>query len=210
VKKCSQCGTYRTFAEFRSSPRYSDGYFSTCRPCGRRTARLYAQTHKPRIRKKRVRKRISDPVLLECVRAKNRKAYRDYRMRCSEERRLQRRLWTRLYMRRYRQGNVSVRLAHAMRLAVNRYLRGKLPTTQRAVLLLGCSITTLKVHLERGFKVGMSWENYGRRGWHVDHIRPLRSFNLTDPEQIQKAFHYQNLQPLWARENLQKGSKFLP
>jgi hypothetical protein len=52
----------------------------------------------------------------------------------------------------------------------------------------------------------MSWENYGK--WHIDHIRPLTSFNLSDENQQLKAGHYTNLQPLWASENVRKGAKY--
>jgi hypothetical protein len=53
----------------------------------------------------------------------------------------------------------------------------------------------------------MSWENYGLKGWHIDHIKPLEKFNLLDLEQLKRACHYTNLQPLWAEDNLSKGSK---
>ena len=52
----------------------------------------------------------------------------------------------------------------------------------------------------------MSWGNYGK--WHVDHIRPCASFNLVNEEEQKKCFHYTNLQPLWAKDNLSKGSKY--
>jgi len=71
--------------------------------------------------------------------------------------------------------------------------------------LLGCSIDFLKKHLESQFKSGMSWSNYGK--WHVDHIRPCASFDLSKPEEQRKCFHYTNLQPLWAKDNLKKGQK---
>lgn len=54
----------------------------------------------------------------------------------------------------------------------------------------------------------MTWENYGVHGWHIDHIRPCKSFDLTDPEQQKECFHYTNLQPLWWWENLEKGGKW--
>jgi len=74
--------------------------------------------------------------------------------------------------------------------------------------LLGCDITTLKQHLEAQFQPGMTWENYGFNTWHIDHIRPCASFDLTDPEQQKQCFHYTNLQPLWAKDNLKKQAKF--
>jgi hypothetical protein len=74
--------------------------------------------------------------------------------------------------------------------------------------LVGCSSNYLKAYLEIQWEDGMSWENYGRHGWHIDHIRPCASFDLTDPAQQRECFHYTNLQPLWAAENIQKSDKW--
>jgi hypothetical protein len=73
--------------------------------------------------------------------------------------------------------------------------------------LLGCSIEELRNHLERLFLPGMSWDNYGMHGWHIDHIIPVSYFDFTDPEQQKRAWHYTNLQPLWAEDNLKKSNK---
>ena len=82
--------------------------------------------------------------------------------------------------------------------------------------LLGCSIEFLKKHLESLFKPGMSWDNYGTgwngkgmREWHVDHIEPCASFDLSKPSEQRKCFHYTNLQPLWAEENRKKRDHIL-
>jgi hypothetical protein len=71
---------------------------------------------------------------------------------------------------------------------------------------LGCSLDELRKHLESKFTEGMSWDNYGE--WHIDHIKPLAKFNLEDPDQFKEACNYNNLQPLWAIDNLSKGAKF--
>jgi hypothetical protein len=70
--------------------------------------------------------------------------------------------------------------------------------------LLGCSWETAKAHLESGFTDGMTWENYGKYGWHIDHIVPLCSAN--NGEEARALCHYTNLQPLWAKDNLIKGA----
>jgi hypothetical protein len=72
-----------------------------------------------------------------------------------------------------------------------------------AVKDLGCTVQELKIYLESKFTEGMSWDNYGK--WHIDHIIPLNSFDLSDLEQLKKACHYTNLQPLWAEANLAKS-----
>lgn len=73
--------------------------------------------------------------------------------------------------------------------------------------LTGCSKEELLNHLSSKFTEGMTWENYGK--WHIDHIRPCASFNLTDPEEQKICFHWTNLQPLWAIDNIKKGSTIL-
>jgi hypothetical protein len=79
--------------------------------------------------------------------------------------------------------------------------------------LLGCTAIFLQQYLESKFyphpKTGemMTWNN--RKKWHIDHIIPCESFNLSDPEQQKQCFNYTNLQPLWAEYNLAKGSKLL-
>lgn len=76
--------------------------------------------------------------------------------------------------------------------------------------LIGCTVAELMEHLEYQFDEGMNWENRGREGWHVDHIRPCMSFDLTDPEQQKTAFNWRNLQPLWGKENISKSDRYDP
>jgi hypothetical protein len=72
---------------------------------------------------------------------------------------------------------------------------------------LGCSIEFLKTYLESKFTQDMSWENWGYRGWHIDHIKPLCSFDLANKDQLKLSCHYTNLQPLWALDNQRKSGK---
>lgn len=75
------------------------------------------------------------------------------------------------------------------------------------VRTLGCTSLELKAHLESQFAQGMTWENYGTR-WHIDHIRPLCSFDLLNDDELKEAANFKNLQPLWAEDNLKKGGKW--
>ena len=77
-----------------------------------------------------------------------------------------------------------------------------------AVKDLGCTIDELKIYLESKFQEGMTWENWNLYGWHIDHIKPLSLFDLTDKNQFLQAVHYTNLQPLWAEDNLSKNDKY--
>lgn len=76
-----------------------------------------------------------------------------------------------------------------------------------AVRDLGCSIPELKIYLESKFQEGMTWDNYGFYGWHIDHIIPLDSFDLSIREEFLKACHYTNLQPMWGEENMKKHNR---
>ena len=77
---------------------------------------------------------------------------------------------------------------------------------ESTLILLGCSIEECWNHLEQQFEPGMTRDNYGL--WHVDHIIPCVSFDdLSDTKQQKKCFHYTNLQPLWAVDNMKKGAK---
>ena len=78
---------------------------------------------------------------------------------------------------------------------------------QQSLQYIGCSVSHLRKHIEDQFLPGMSWE--GRRAWHMDHIIPLASFDLSIEEERHRAFHYTNIQPLFAKDNLAKSS-FLP
>lgn len=111
------------------------------------------------------------------------------------------------YTNQYRQNryrnDVEYRLGLLIRGRVKNAVNGKL-RIEKTTELIGCSFAELKAHLESQFKDGMTWENYGQRGWHIDHIIPCAAFDLTDPEQQKKCFHYTNLQPMWCEENQRK------
>lgn len=75
--------------------------------------------------------------------------------------------------------------------------------------IVGCGFDDFINHIESQFSDGMSWENYGRRGWHIDHIRPCISFDLSDESQFFECFNFKNCQPLWWRDNLKKRAKWI-
>ena len=98
------------------------------------------------------------------------------------------------------------RIASNLRGRVYIALKGakKSDTTEK---LLGCTIEEFMQYLEKQFSPGMTWDNYGK--WHVDHIRPCASFDLVVPAQQEICFHYTNMQPLWAIDNLRKSAKYI-
>lgn len=95
---------------------------------------------------------------------------------------------------------IRERLRNRLSLALK---RKKIFKKTQDMLRLGCSLDFLKKYLESLFVEGMSWQN--KDLWHIDHIKPLSKFDLTDEKQLNEACHYTNLQPLWAKDNLSKG-----
>jgi len=100
--------------------------------------------------------------------------------------------------------NINFKLAHNLRNRGRQAIKGNYKSGS-FVKDLGCSIPELKTYLESKFQKGMTWENWKLDGWHIDHIIPLDSFDLTNREEFLKACHYTNLQPLWAEDNFKKG-----
>jgi hypothetical protein len=109
--------------------------------------------------------------------------------------------------------DMSFKIKCNLRCRLYKVLKGRIKSST-VYILIGCSIEKLKQHLQSQFKLGMNWSNYGTghngkgmQQWHIDHIRPCASFDLTKESEQKKCFHYTNLQPLWAEINLRKKDK---
>ena len=114
-----------------------------------------------------------------------------------------------IYERKKALNDINFRLARNLRRRIRYALVSKnIMKTKTTMNLIGCSATILKNHLESLFNNGMNWENYGVKGWHVDHIMPCAAFDLSKESEQKKCFHYSNLQPLWAIENFKKGARY--
>ncbi len=107
-------------------------------------------------------------------------------------------------------GQFTIRYKLNLRMAnaINKSLKGK-KNGRSWESLVGYTLEELMTHLESQFKPGMTWENHGRSGWHIDHIRPIASFNFTSPDdpEFKECWSLENLRPLWAEENLRKGAE---
>jgi hypothetical protein len=106
------------------------------------------------------------------------------------------------YRKKRRQNNTNVKLIDNVRRRINIAFKNK---TKHSIEYLGIDIALYKEYLENLFQQGMNWNNYGTKGWHIDHIIPLSSAK-TEEELIQ-LFHYTNTQPLWAKDNLIKSAR---
>ena len=114
-----------------------------------------------------------------------------------------RREYARKWMKKRVESDIIFRIHKTLRCRMNHYFRGQKPRRTRD--LVGTDFEFIKKYIENQFTKGMTWDNYGK--WHVDHIIPISSAKTL--EEIIPLWHYTNLQPLWAKENLKKGKKII-
>lgn len=220
-KRCPRCCEIKSLDEFRKR---KDGRTpqSYCKPCSTKATVMWARENSERHRSNTANWRVNNYERYREARSqwvednleKVRDCARRYYHRNAEARRGARRKYVadpanrhriREYENRRRRENLNARIAHVLRSRLNDALKRR-PKNGSAITLLGCSVDAAIAHLESMFSDGMSWANYGE--WHIDHIRPLASFDLTDPKQLSTACHYKNLQPLWGSENQSKGARW--
>lgn len=172
---------------------YSQNYHIKNKEKIRSSHRLYREKNKINIRESSIKYEIRNKD--------KRNAYRKLYKQQNKKRRNEQRKLKRLIDSNYK---LKEYMRKRMWAALNNIDRSE--TTQ---FLLGCTIEYLRSYLETKFQPGMTWVNYGINGWHVDHIIPCACFDFSKEEDQYRCFHYTNLQPLWAKDNLRKSSKLL-
>ena len=187
-KLCTKCDKIFKLKMFNKLSASKDGLESVCRDCHKEESRKYRVNNKEKT-KAYYKKRHSDPAYLQ----------REKERRLSEHSKILKR----------KSENERYRTNHTARL--NRNFAGAIYNTIkknkngiRWELLVPYTINDLKKHLKKKFQKGMTWKNYG--DWHIDHIIPKSAFNFTTYKDLefQKCWALENLQPLWASENLSK------
>lgn len=186
MKKCYRCENYKELLQFHKDCTKKDGYYHNCKQCVKEDPKKSAYKKEASIKN-----RSSDLERLKKWKNKQKSSKL-------------KKIKHRQYMNNRYKNDINFKLADRLRSRMRYYLHYK--KTGSHVKDLGCTIDQLKQHLESKFQPGMTWDNYGFYGWHIDHIRPLASFDLTDREQFLQAVHYTNLQPLWAKDNWKKHS----
>lgn len=207
-KYCTKCETFVDVRNFAKNKNTWDGLHAHCFPCKRKLAKAYYTNNSDAI--------IEKVALWADNNAEARAEYnKEYRKLNEEKIKQDRKIWeqnnqemmkeyNKLYKRDRRQ-ETEYRLLENLRSRLWRAAKGS--KSETTINLIGCDIPTLKIHLERLFQNGMTWDNYGK--WHIDHIIPCSSFDLSIEEEQRKCFHYTNLQPLWAIDNLKKANKII-
>ena len=165
---------------------------------GKAAAAEYYQRNKGKIRE-RARVRYADNREETCRRN------REYASKNTASRRERQRI----YHNTRRRDDPAFRLSTNIRKRRIAAVKDGLGKKSHGTLVLtGCSWAQLREHLGSNFTDGMTWDNYGVHGWHVDHIKPCSLFDLTLESEQLKCFNYTNLQPLWAKDNLTKSDKY--
>lgn len=174
-KVCSKCKIEKIVTEFSLRTNSKNGYRSECKQCAHHKTKY---DYNLNIELSRKKQKIREQKYIE-------NNYQKYRNRKNK-------------YKKYRYDNdTSYKLLQVIRariLAAIKASSGK--KIRKSSELLGCSIQEVKKYIELKFKTPMSWDNHGKI-WDIDHIIPCASFDLSDPEQQRKCFHYTNLQPLW-------------
>ena len=202
MKKCNKCGIYKESIGFHKHKNGLLGLDSICKICKKE----YQSLKKEEISNYQKKYYL---INKDAISLKNRTWHQNNRERDRirykkwyEKNKAKKFAWKNNKAKK----DMIFKLKETMRSRLYMALKGKVKKSS-SISYLGCSVQEFKKYLEGLFQPGMTWENWSLNGWHIDHIKPLASFDLSKEEQIRKACNYKNLQPLWAKQNLIKGSK---
>lgn len=221
TKKCCHCNEFLLIDMFYFCKTNKDKLYNKCKNCllifqriyrktksGKEKDRKYKKSEKGRAVEKRIKQTDSykQSQLKYSKSEKGRttalKAQKKYISK--KENKDKRRKYHSEYCKKRYHNDSLFKLSVTMRNSLHRILKNKtIYKNNKTFVYLGCSLSELKIHIEKQFKENMTWFNHGK--WHIDHILPL-DIAKTE-EDLKKLFHYTNLQPLWASENCSKGSK---
>ena len=197
TKQCSHCHIKKLLNCFYKNSCRKDGYDNLCKECKKQYLSNYYLNNRHKIlkRQKKYQKNNKKKITLYAKRwfKKWYKTHKDIRTKYHQK----------YSLTRYKK-DINFRIVSNLRTRLTDALKKNIKS-KRTLELLGCSVEFLKKHLESKFKDDMSWENHSFKGWHIDHILPCASFDLSNPEEQMKCFHWSNMQPLWARDNLKKN-----
>jgi hypothetical protein len=196
TKLCSKCNEEfpLSIEFFQKHSKTKSGFGSYCKSCQKKYRREYFEQNREKSRQQ-VKNHYHNNI------DQKRQWYRDWYKK--NQKKVQ--AGQTILRRNKRRNNLQYRLACNLRNRLNKALKN-ITKSESTKKLLGCTMEELKTHLQNQFSTGMSWDNYGK--WHIDHIRPCASFDLSDPEQVNQCFHYSNLQPLWAIDNFKKSDSW--
>ena len=226
-KICSKCKVEKPICEFVKHPKTKDGLQCRCNDCRKIDKKEYYEKNKKLINEKSKQYREKNKEkLIEYSRSyydknklrllENKKEYYrknseliyDKLINYNKKNRDKVNLYKNQYNKEKKKTSSIYKLKVLMRDRLNKYFKySSISKKNTTFKIIGCSPKELKEHLENQFQVGMSWDNHGLFGWHIDHIIPLSSAKTE--EELYILCHYTNLQPLWAKDNLTKSNKLI-
>lgn len=189
---CSKCGVRKSVKQYNADNRKNSRkkIIAKCKKCCAKINKKWRKTHKDTRDRKEYRKKY-----YENNKERFKKWNKEWRKHNNRS----------AYYKEYRDKNPTAKIACYCRNRIRVCLKNNWKS-ESSLSLTGCkNWNELKIYLESKFVDGMTWNNMGK--WHIDHIKPCSKFDLTDLKQIKKCFHYTNLQPLWAKDNLSKSNK---
>jgi len=198
MKICSQCKISQKTSNFYNNAKKPDKLQNICKDCTKENDKKRVGSGKNKERMSLYYYNITSKKMQDPIFRRDYNAYKALQKRTDKARARLRIKYT---------TNLQERLSQIIRTRIRAALITGAPKSNNTIKLLGCSIKQLKRHLEKQFMDGMTWDNYGK--WHIDHIKPCISFNLDNAEEQMCCFNFNNLQPLWAKDNLRKGGKFV-
>lgn len=201
TKICSKCNVEKKICEFYKKPKKVGEVRSICKKCMNKSSLDYKRNNVEKIKEKN-KKYFEKNRELNKIKCLN---YRNNNLEKSRERYKKWRLDNKEKINTYNKMPI-IRLKNSLRSRINEIMNKKY-NNPRTIDLVGCDYEFLINYIEKKFTEGMSWDNYGYHGWHIDHIIPLSSGK--NEEEIKKLFHYTNLQPLWDEDNFRKSDKIL-
>ena len=196
-KRCTKCEEEKLLESFRIRKDGKFGRTSQCRDCLNVYGKQYSQRQEVKKRKK-IQGQEWKKNNSERYKLRNKRYYKENKEHIM------------CYLKERRRLSPQYKLTCILRDRLRRAINGNYKAGS-AVKDLGCSVKFLKKYLEHKFysrsktREIMNWENHGSKGWHIDHVKPLSSFNLMDRTQFIEACNYTNLQPLWSEDNWHKG-----
>jgi len=136
---------------------------------------------------------------------KHKKWSADYALKNKEKLLAARRIWEKNKIESDSNYLMQKKLRSRVRMAMK---CSGLKKSKRTEDLIGCSIVELRSYIQNVFEDGMTWDNWSQRGWHIDHKIPISWFNLKNESCMMKAFHFTNMKPMWAKENILKSNNY--
>lgn len=204
-RTCKKCGIEKPINEFYKNGKF---YRPSCKECDKKQSAEYKSKNLEKVRElnreySRRNKKKREEYAVDYYLLNRDKILTKQKEYWSKQENKERKA---LRKREQWQRDENLKISSNCRGRIYRALKGqrKSKSTEK---LVGCSFSELKIYLENKFLNGMTWNNYGE--WHIDHILPCASFDLSKKEEQEKCFHYTNLQPLWGVDNLIKSSKIL-